>query len=77
MRSTWRCDFSLIEGEPIGGTKDALGGIDGDALGLGLVEDAEDSEVPRLVRVDCVEFGPTSAAAKISAEATTRRSEEV
>jgi len=87
MRSTWRCGFSavaLIEGEVFGGYRDVWGGTDGDALGLGLVEDAEDPAVPRLARLvggqvteGCVEFGPSSAAAKISAEATTRRSEDV
>lgn len=87
MRSTWRCGFSALpwtEGELIGGYKDVLGGTDGDALGLGLVEDAEDPSCPRLARVVdgmviecCVEFGPISAVAKISAEATTRRSEDV
>lgn len=84
MRSTWRCGFSalpLTEGELSGGYKDVLGGTDGDALGLGLGEDAEDPAcscvVGEMVIECCVEFGPTNAEAKISAEATTRRSEDV
>ncbi len=84
MRSTWRCGFStlpLTEGELSGGYKDVLGGTDGDALGLGLREDAEDPACPRVVggmMIECcAEFEPSNAAAKISAEATTRRSEEV
>lgn len=55
--------------------------MDGDTSGLALLEGTEDPVVPRLVRgtmtEGCEEFGPSSAAAKISAEATTRRSEDV